>query len=548
MCNNKKLVKYGEIQWLNCTEKVLKLQRKIILGYKRNNINLVYKLQESLVNSFEARAIAVRKVSTNNGSETPGVDGKIFTSDEDKLNMIFELKKLNNYKSKPLRRILISKNDGSKRPLGIPTIKDRCVQALYTLALQPIAESTGDNHSYGFRIKRSTQDVMTLIDNILKKNKNTDYVLNCDIKGFFDNINHDWILNNIPINKRILKEWLKSGAINSDCFEETQSGVPQGGIISPIIANMVLDGLEKKINIAKIIFIRYIRYADNILLIGNNIEDLKKIKLEIIAFLKERNLELNPIKTQIFETKEGFDFLGFNFKKIGHKLFKRKIIHITPTKKSLKRLKGKIKVIINKSPTFKAIVDLLNPVLRGWGNYYSHCNVQRIFARNIDNYVWWRVFKWICKKFKENLKDARKRFIHRQHMSYTIDNKEYKIFRMYSIKYVKHNIINNSYNPYFDDYFTKGEFNVILYNNIKANLYKIQKGLCPVCKRLLKEKESELKIHYRLALSRGGTKELNNQLLLDSICYNSVIKTRDKKLLSDYRKRGIIIFNNWKNY
>lgn len=317
-----KNLRYNDINWLKCHQKIAKIQQKILEAFRKDDHKLVYKLQETLVSTFEARAIAVRKVTSNPGKNTPGMDKKILEGTEEKMMMINDLKKLNQYKAQPVRRVLIPKANGKMRPLGIPTIKDRCVQALYHLALDPIAELKADARSYGFRKYRSTQDVQKYLRQALALGNRARWILDADIKGFFDNISHKWIMNNIPMNKRILEQWLKAGHIASGKLFESISGVPQGGIISPTIANMVLDGLEKLIEdfskklekernkklgkSVKSPKINFVRYADDFVVTSVRREYLVELIKVLDEFLKTRGVELNLEKTKIYHIKDGF--------------------------------------------------------------------------------------------------------------------------------------------------------------------------------------------------------------------------------------------------
>lgn len=328
-------MKYTNIKWNLCEQIVLKLQRKIIVAWKLGDKQKVFNLQETLVKTFAARALAIRRVTNNKGGKTSVIDGITLETNETKMAMIHELKQLSGYKALPVRRVMIPKSNGKLRPLGIPTIKDRCVQALYIMALDPIAETTADAKSYGFRKYRSTQDVQTYLRTTLSLNNRAKYIMDIDIKSFFDTISHEWILENIPINKKILKEWLKCGFYHNSQEYDSVEGVPQGGIISPTIANMVLDGLQEVINKKsdeikkceqKILYkktgfrnyntkINYVRYADDFIITAGKKQYLHELIVVINDFLKKRGVEINQDKTRIYHINKGFDFLGFNFRK-----------------------------------------------------------------------------------------------------------------------------------------------------------------------------------------------------------------------------------------
>jgi len=205
------VLNYTDLNWQKCQKEVLKLQRKIIVAWKEKDLQKVYLIQEILVNKLAARALAVRKVTSNKGAQSPGLDKIVIRTDKEKMELINLLKDLKDYKASPVKRVMIPKSNGKMRPLGIPSIFDRCVQALYHLALDPIAEELADSRSYGFRKNRSTQDLQQYVRAALNQKDAARYIMDADIKGFFDNISHDWLMKNIPMNKYILNQWLKAG-------------------------------------------------------------------------------------------------------------------------------------------------------------------------------------------------------------------------------------------------------------------------------------------------------------------------------------------------
>ncbi|HAT8249056.1 TPA: group II intron reverse transcriptase/maturase, partial [Legionella pneumophila] len=236
-------IKWQTINWLACHEEVKKLQRRIAKATREKRWRKVNSLQWLLTHSFSAKAIAVKRVTENKGKRTAGVDGKIWSTPEAKSKAITQLKR-RGYKPYPLKRVYIPKSNNTKRPLGIPVMRDRAMQALYLLALEPVSETTADWNSYGFRPRRSTHDAISHLFVMLARKGAAQWVLEGDIKGCFDTISHEWILNNVMLDKRMLQHWLKAGYIDKGHLFPTQEGTPQGGIISPTLANLVLDGLE----------------------------------------------------------------------------------------------------------------------------------------------------------------------------------------------------------------------------------------------------------------------------------------------------------------
>lgn len=291
---------------------VSRLQKRIAKAVKEGKYRLTRRLQYLLTHSFYAKVLAVQTVTKNRGQRTPGADGIRWTNSSSKMKAVLNLTD-KGYKAQPLKRILIPKSNSDKmRPLSIPTMHDRAMQALYALALQPWAETTADKSSFGFRLFRSAQDAREYAFTCLSKRSSAQWVVDSDIRGCFDNISHEWLLRNIPMDKKILKEFLSAGYVQFGQLFETLSGVPQGGIVSPILANMALDGLELTL---KSKFegqqVYLVRYADDIIVTAKTKELAEEVRQTIAEFISKRGLELSEEKTKIVHINEGFDFLGW---------------------------------------------------------------------------------------------------------------------------------------------------------------------------------------------------------------------------------------------
>src|ERR1019366_1895340 len=282
---------WHDIDWVRAHEYVRRLQVRIAKATRESRWGKVKALQWLLTHSHYGKAIAVKRVTENQGKRTPGVDGATWSTPEEKMQHVMSLCR-RGYRVQPLRRVYILKSTGKKRPLGIPVMKDRAMQALHLLALDPVAETTADRNSYGFRRERCTADAQVQCYLALARDIRAQWILEADIAGCFDNISHDWLIANIPMDKAILKKWLKAGVVESGQLFPTEQGTPQGGIISPSLANMTLDGLERALDarFARtqrercLHQVNLIRYADDIVITGRTKELLEN---EVRPFLED---------------------------------------------------------------------------------------------------------------------------------------------------------------------------------------------------------------------------------------------------------------------
>lgn len=394
---------WDSIDWTKCEAAIRKLQARVVKAQKEGRHNKVKALQWTLTHSYSAKALAVKRVTSNSGGNTAGVDGVTLSNAISKFSAIGELKR-RGYKPQPLRRIHIKKSNGKLRPLGIPTIKDRAMQALYLMALEPVAETTADSRSYGFRRKRCTMDAVTQCHNILRKGYSPEWVLEADIKGCFDNISHEWLLQNIPMDKEILRKWLKCGYMLKGELFPTDDGTPQGGIISPVLANMTLDGLQgilaeryKRRTIKGRHYspmVNLVRYADDFIITSQNRDVLESEIIPLVTeFLAVRGLTLSEEKTVITNINDGFDFLGFNIRKFGKEILTK------PSDKAQKCFLEGIRQVIKSKKMCKqeTLIRLLNPKIRGWGNYYRYGATRDAFHR-VDHQIYEAIVRWAYRR------------------------------------------------------------------------------------------------------------------------------------------------------
>ena len=391
---------WESIDWNKARAYVKKLQMRIVKAQKEGHYSKVKSLQWLLTHSFYARALAVKRVTSNKGKNTSGVDHELWLTPQAKFEAISKLNR-RGYTPQPLRRHYIPKKNGKMRPLGIPTMTDRAMQTLYKFSVEPIAETFADPNSYGFRIGRSTHDAIEQCFTDLNKAKSPEWILEGDIKGCFDHISHEWLLEHIPMDTQILEKWLKCGFIETGRLFPTEEGAPQGGTISPVLMNMTLDGLEqilksrfptrRKEN-GKTLFykVNFVRYADDFIVTGESPELLRNEVLPLVRdFLAERGLQLSEEKTLITHIDDGFDFLGKNIRKYKGKLL------IKPSKTAVKSFLANVRGIIkrNKATKQETLIYKLNPVIRGWVNNQRYAVSSEIFSK-VDYEIYKCLWQW----------------------------------------------------------------------------------------------------------------------------------------------------------
>ena len=451
---------------------------------------LVKTLQYLLTHSYFAKLLAIRKTTQNKGKRTAGIDGATWSSPESKIRAALSLTD-KNYVAEPLKRVFIEKHGTKKkRPLGIPTMYDRSMQSLYALALEPIAEINGDRTSFGFRKFRSTHDACEYAFQYLCRKDSPEWVLEGDIKGCFDNISHQWLLNNIPTDKSILKQFLKAGYVFERHLFPTDAGTPQGGIVSPILANFALDGIEKILvdkypknkkdrnHIAKY-KVNFVRYADDFIVTAKTEEIAKEVKELIKDFLKGRGLELSDEKTIITHIDIGFDFLGWNFRKYKGKLL------IKPSKKSIDKVTEKISNIIKKGKAWaqEAIIDAINPIIIGWSNYHQPVVSSEIFSK-LDSRIWDMLWHWAKRRHAEKPNQwTAGRYWHKvgnRNWVFSTKNKQLKLLS--DTKIVRHIPLKLDKNPYLDtEYFVLRKWKQRV-KKLTSKTHEVPNNVNKICK------------------------------------------------------------------
>jgi len=568
---------WHQIDWATANVYVKRMQARIVKATKEGSWGKVKALQRLLTCSFYGKAVAVRRVTENRGKRTPGVDEVTWSTPEAKWSAIESLKR-HGYNTQPLRRIYIPKSNGKKRPLSIPTMRDRAMQALHLLALDPVSETVSDGNSYGFRKGRSTADAIEQCFNIAKyggkalrlekkhpsqsdvlAHKSAEWILEADITGCFDNIDHNWLISHVPMDKEILKKWLKAGYLEGTALYATEQGTPQGGIISPVLANIALNGLEafvheqfryRELRQAKV---HMVRYADDFVFTGISKELLeKKVKPAVVSFLDDRGLTLSPEKTRITHITTGYDFLGQNVRRYGSKLL------IKPADKNVRSLLSKVRDVIRRmqATTQEQLIFKLNPIICGWANFHQHIVAKSTF-RLVDHEIWQMLWRWARKRHR----NKGRRWIHDRYF-HTLGRSSHvfavrvkgadgkiiycRLFKAMTVPIRRHEKVKpnaNPYDPEWGQYFGKREFARML-NSLQgrkqlAQLWLDQSGVCPHCGELMSI-DATLSVHHPHERAKGGPDTQANRVLMHEICHVQVHRRGIQISKPASVKRGLI--------
>ena len=546
-----KAAEWYAIDWQTIHRHVRRLQVRIAQATKQGRWGKVRALQRLLTHSYNGKALAVRRVTENDGKKTPGVDQEIWDTPEKKTQAVHELKR-RGYQPQPLRRVYIPKSDGkTMRPLGIPTMKDRAMQAIHLLALDPVVETTADKNSYGFRQRRSCADAIQQCFNALRV-ATTQWILEGDIKSCFDEISHDWLLAHVPMDRAILQKWLKAGYMEKHVLHETTEGTPQGGIISAALANRALDGLERVLREKypsrtrlkslgdKLPSLNFIRYADDFIITSKSKELLEReIKPLVEQFLQKRGLELSPTKTVITHVEKGFDFLGQNVRR-----YPNGKLLIKPSKKNVKTflegVRRTIKAALGSSAA--ALIEELNPKIRGWANYHRHVVSKRMFTY-VDHAIFSRLWRWARRRHRnKNPRWIKEKYFERHRdrdwsfvgETYDHQGQPYKVRLLLAAhtpiqRHVKLKSDANPYDPAYDTYFEKREADhmrdTFRGSRILRYLWHEQRGLCPACKTKI-TRITGWRLHSCVPRVMGGSTSAENRVLLHPECHDRVHRLR----------------------
>jgi RNA-directed DNA polymerase len=529
---------WATIIWRAVEKNVRRLQERIYRATERQAWRQVRNLQKLLARSISNKLLAIRLVTQQNqGRKTPGVDGVVYDTPEKRWAFSQEKLSLKGYRPTAVKRVYIPKGEGKQRPLGIPTIKDRVMQAIVKAALEPEWEAKFEANSYGFRPGRRAMDAIEQLHSTLNKPGGSDWILDADLKGCFDNIAHEPLLAHIPVFTTTIRRWLKAGVVELGHYTETDSGTPQGGIISPLLANIALDGMERlfggetqqgqpvrpsnKRGWKK--GISLIRYADDFVVTAPSKQVIEQEVLpRLNHFLSQRGLSLNQTKTRIVHRQEGFNFLGFTIRRFGRKLL------VKPQKEKVRAHLCHLKHILmtNRQATLEQIVQKLNPVIWGWANYYRHVVAKETLAY-VEYHLWHLMWHWAKRRHPtKNTKWVKQHYYKQMgRRQMVFGNLNVTLRNPVSIPIIRYAKVIGRYSPYnpaLRDYWTRRyqrQVDQQTNSRLKQTVLQQQDYQCGQC-HLPFLPDDPIHFHHIVPRNNGGSDAPHNRVALHPYCHH----------------------------
>jgi RNA-directed DNA polymerase len=545
------------VNWHQVNRHVRNLRRRIFRASQADDWRTVNRLQKLMLRSYANRLHAVRRVTQiNHGKHTPGIDKLVVLTPTERGKLVDEMAGYQPWRAKPTRRVYIPKANGKRRPLGIPTIRDRALQAMVKNALEPAWEAHFEATSYGFRPGRSAHDAIQRIYGLARTTTARPWVLDADIQGAFDHIDHAYLLRTIgPFPGRaVIKQWLKAGYMECGTLHQTEEGTPQGGVISPLLLNIALHGLEAAVGVRRSVWsggkVNYsrsdgipVRYADDFVVFCRTEEQTWAIKHRLAHWLGQRGLAFSEDKTRVVHLEDGFDFLGWTVKRYRVTTTRSGwILLIKPSKDSVATIKERLRQEWHglRGTNAGAIVRRLNPIIRGWATYHCTQVAAEIF-RDLDRYMFWKEVRWIRRTHphKSTTWTTARYFgaLHPQREDrWVFGDKRSGIavtkFSWHPIQ--RHVLVKDRASPddpalrsYWEE---RQRSRAKLLSPIRYRLAQQQRSRCPMCGDYLLNGEA-LQVDHIMPQYLGGSDAFSNLRLLHLLCHHQR-HAQDKRRMS----------------